>query len=71
MIPRYPDAADEITDCLSGDVNKDFSRLWSRIREFVPPAGGSSFGEPYGTASRKEAYRQPAKLDVRVVSRRG
>ncbi len=36
VIKRYPDAAGEITDCLSGDVGKDFSRLWSRIREFVP-----------------------------------
>lgn len=55
VIQRYPDAADEITDCLSGDVNKDFSRLWSRIREFVPLPEDLPYGEPYGTASRKEA----------------
>ena len=45
VIDKYPDAAGEITDCLSGDVNKDFSSLWSKIREFVPlpedlPVGG-------------------------------
>jgi flavin-dependent dehydrogenase len=36
VIMKYPDAAGEITDCLSGDVNKDFSSLWRKIREFVP-----------------------------------
>jgi flavin-dependent dehydrogenase len=33
LTDKYPDLAGEITDCLSGDVNKDFSRLWSAIRE--------------------------------------
>ena len=47
VIKRYPDAADEITDCLSGDVNKDFSRLWSRIREFVPLPDDLPYGEPH------------------------
>lgn len=35
VIDRYPDLAADITDCLSGDVNKDFTRLWAAIREFV------------------------------------
>ena len=46
VIKRYPDAAGEITDCLSGDVNKDFSQLWSRIREFVPLPEDLPYGEP-------------------------
>ena len=46
VMKRYPDAGDEITDCLSGDVNKDFSRLWSRIREFVPLPEDLPYGEP-------------------------
>ncbi|MDB6058139.1 MAG: hypothetical protein JWO95_1983 [Verrucomicrobiales bacterium] len=42
---KYPEAAGLITDCLSGDVNKDFSQLWRWIEEFVPlpenlPCGG-------------------------------
>ena len=49
VIKRYPDAADEITDCLSGDVNKDFSRLWSRIREFVPLPDDLPYGDPAGS----------------------
>jgi flavin-dependent dehydrogenase len=36
VIDKYPEAAGEITDCLSGDVNKDFTALWDKIREFVP-----------------------------------
>lgn len=45
VMEKYPEAAGEITDCLSGDVNKDFEPLWRKIREFVPlpdnlPVGG-------------------------------
>ncbi len=45
VIDRHPELAADITDCLSGDVNKDFSRLWTAIREFVEipdelPVGG-------------------------------
>ncbi|HRQ90951.1 MAG TPA: alkylhalidase, partial [Bacteroidia bacterium] len=34
LITRYPETAGELTDCLSGDVNRDFSGLWEKIREF-------------------------------------
>ena len=46
VIKRFPDAAGAITDCLSGDVNKDFSVLWSQIREFVPLPEDLPYGEP-------------------------
>ena len=46
VIMKYPDAAGEITDCLSGDVNKDFSRLWARISEFVPLPDDLPVGQP-------------------------
>lgn len=36
VVMKYPDAGGEITDCLSGDVNKDYSSLWKKIREFAP-----------------------------------
>ena len=48
VIARYPDAGGEITDCLSGDVNKDFTQLWNRIREFVPLPEDLPYGEPLG-----------------------
>lgn len=46
VIMRYPEAGGEITDCLSGDVNKDFTQLWDRIREFVPLPEDLPYGEP-------------------------
>ncbi|MSU22485.1 MAG: hypothetical protein EXS32_01530 [Opitutus sp.] len=46
VIERYPEAAGEITDCLSGDVNKDFSKLWAQFREFVPLPDDLPYGEP-------------------------
>src|SRR5882724_5578107 len=46
LIDKYPDAAGEITDCLSGDVNKDFSQLWKWISEFVPLPEDLPLGRP-------------------------
>src|SRR5262249_18257292 len=43
---RYPELADDITDCLSGDVNKDFSRLWQAIQEFAPVPDPLPYGAP-------------------------
>ncbi len=46
VIRRHPEAAGEITDCLSGDVNKDFTQLWSWISELVPLPEDLPYGEP-------------------------
>lgn len=46
VIKRYPDAAGEITDCLSGDVNKDFTQLWQRISEFAALPDDLPYGVP-------------------------
>ncbi|WP_414663132.1 NAD(P)/FAD-dependent oxidoreductase [Horticoccus sp. 23ND18S-11] len=46
VIMRYPECGGAITDCLSGDLDKDFSRLWARIREFVPLPDDLPYGEP-------------------------
>jgi flavin-dependent dehydrogenase len=53
LTDRYPDAAGEVTDCLAGDVNRDFSQLWRRIEEFVPLPGPLPYGQPL--VSEKEA----------------
>lgn len=50
VIDKYPEAAGEITDCLSGDVNKDFSSLWARIRQFAPLPDELPVGRPLGAA---------------------
>ncbi|HEX9785597.1 MAG TPA: tryptophan 7-halogenase [Opitutaceae bacterium] len=46
VIEKYPEAAGEITDCLSGEVNKDFTPLWTKIREFVPLPDDLPVGDP-------------------------
>ena len=46
VIDKYPEAAGEITDCLSGDVNKDFTPLWKKFREFVPLPEDMAVGLP-------------------------
>lgn len=43
---KYPDASGDVTDCLSGDVERDFSALWRRIEEFVPLPEPLLLGEP-------------------------
>ena len=46
VIDRHPWAAGDITDCLSGDVNKDLSQLWRAIEEFVPLPEPLPLGQP-------------------------
>ncbi|MGV3753933.1 MAG: NAD(P)/FAD-dependent oxidoreductase [Verrucomicrobiota bacterium] len=46
VIKKHPEAAGQITDCLSGDVNKDFSELWNNIRAFIPLPDDLPYGEP-------------------------
>jgi flavin-dependent dehydrogenase len=46
VVMKYPEAGDDITDCLSGDLNKDYTQLWDRIREFVPLPDDLPYGVP-------------------------
>ncbi|WP_146849133.1 NAD(P)/FAD-dependent oxidoreductase [Brevifollis gellanilyticus] len=46
LIKKHPDAAGPVTDCLSGDVNKDYSVLWDQIRDLVPLPENMPLGEP-------------------------
>ena len=46
VIKRHPESAGWITDCLSGDVNKDFTQLWDWIREWVRLPDDLPYGEP-------------------------
>jgi flavin-dependent dehydrogenase len=52
LTDRYPHLAGDLTDCLSGDVNKDFSRLWEAIGELVPLPEDLACGQPLVTASQ-------------------
>ena len=44
---RDPELAGDITDCLSGDVNKDFSRLFQTIAESAEVPAPLPYGLPY------------------------
>jgi flavin-dependent dehydrogenase len=46
LTDKYPEMAGEVTDCLSGDVDKDFSGLWKAISDFVKLPQPLPYGEP-------------------------
>ena len=46
VIDKNMSLAGDITDCLSGDVNKDFSHLWKAIEEFAPVPDSLPYGVP-------------------------
>jgi flavin-dependent dehydrogenase len=46
LTQRYPELAGDVTDCLSGDVNKDFTRLFTAIAEFAPVPDPLPYGAP-------------------------
>jgi flavin-dependent dehydrogenase len=43
---KYPDLAGAITDCLSGDVNKDFSALYTAVAETAEVPAPLPYGAP-------------------------
>lgn len=50
LTDKYPELAGDITDCLSGDVNKDFTKLFSAVQEFVPVPDPLPYGAPTQSA---------------------
>jgi len=46
LTQRYPDLAGDVTDCLSGDVNKDYTRLFTAVREFCELPEPLPYGMP-------------------------
>ena len=57
IIEKNPELAHAITDCLSGDLNKDFSRLWTAIAEIAPVPPALAVGQPWG--GMPDAMLQP------------
>lgn len=56
LTDKYPEIAGLVTDCLSGDVNKDFTALWNAIREFAEVPDDLPYGPPL--------TRAPSELKV-------
>ena len=46
LTDKYPDLAGEVTDCLSGDVDKDFTKLFKAIEEFAEVPDALPYGKP-------------------------
>jgi flavin-dependent dehydrogenase len=46
VVMRHPEAGDQITDCLSGDLNRDYSQLWEWIGEVAPLPDSLPYGAP-------------------------
>jgi flavin-dependent dehydrogenase len=46
LTDKYPDLAGELTDCLSGDVDKDFTRLFQAVQEFAEVPEVLPYGQP-------------------------
>jgi flavin-dependent dehydrogenase len=51
LTDKYPDLAGDITDCLSGDVNRDFSRLFDAIAERAAVPEVLPYGGPLERAA--------------------
>ena len=45
---KYDFATGDVTDCLSGDVNKSFERLFTAVRDFAPVPERLPYGLPMG-----------------------
>jgi flavin-dependent dehydrogenase len=43
---KYPELAGDVTDCLSGDINKDFTELFSKVAEFAELPESLPYGAP-------------------------
>jgi len=46
LIMRFPEAGAAVTDCLSGDLGRDYSVLWAQISEFVDLPSDLPYGAP-------------------------
>lgn len=46
VVKRHPHLGGEITDCLSGEVNKDFSLLWEALKDIVDLPEPLPYGVP-------------------------
>jgi hypothetical protein len=57
LTDKYPDLAGDVTDCLSGDVDKDYTRMFKAISEFAELPEPLPYGAPLvgGTQSSSKA----------------
>lgn len=46
LVEKHPEIAGDVTDCLSGDVNKDFTELFRCVEDFCPVPEALDLGAP-------------------------
>ncbi len=57
LTDQYPELAGDVTDCLSGDVNKDFSKLWKAVGEFCEVPDELPYGQPLTQSETTNAHQ--------------
>jgi flavin-dependent dehydrogenase len=57
LTDRYPDLAGDVTDCLSGDIDKDFTTLFRAVKEFAEVPDVLPYGNPLESAPEPAAAR--------------
>jgi flavin-dependent dehydrogenase len=57
LTQKHPDLAGDVTDCLSGDVNKDFTKLFEAVAEFCDVPDELPYGAPLATPSLETAQK--------------
>jgi len=60
LVMKHPDIAGSVTDCLSGDVNKDFSAMFEAISEFCDIPESLPLGKPLETSKSTESVEMHA-----------
>jgi flavin-dependent dehydrogenase len=57
LTDKYPDLAGDVTDCLSGDVDKDFTKLFKAVKEFAEVPDALPYGAPLDSVPEPAAAR--------------
>ena len=57
LTDKYPDLAGDVTDCLSGDVDKDFTKLFKAVEEFAEVPDALPYGNPLEPATEPAVAR--------------
>lgn len=66
LIRDYPDLAGDVTDCLIGNLNQDFSRLFTAVAEQAATPPPLAHGRPL--AVKRNSFRSPGERTAVEVS---
>jgi hypothetical protein len=60
LTDKHPDLGGDVTDCLSGDLDKDFTRLFKAIEKFAEVPDTLPYGQPLEESTQTAAASQAA-----------